>query len=463
MKSKITYRIEKDFLGKKKVPAEAYYGVCTQRALENFKITGQPVAKELIRSILQVKKAACLAHQQAGALKMKKTKAILEAINRLLNDPGFDKHFPTDTLQGGIYTAVNINANEVIANKALEILGEKKGNYKVIHPLDDVNKSQSTNDVIPTALRLTCLKLTQELDQVLLKLVKALEKKGKEFEKVLKLGRTHLQDAVPITLGQEFNAWAKICEKNRQYLNQSAKYLLQVSLGGTAVGTKINAGKVYLTEVIKNLRRTSGFEVYAADNLVAATQDQLDFCRLSSALKTLSIALSKIASDLRLLSSGPRGGFNEIVLPAVQVGSSIMPGKINPVILESLNQVCFQVIANDLAIVFACENAQLELCVMLPLIATKIIDSLKILKNTVEIFTNKCLLGIKANLEGCQENLDRSTALATALVPTLGYDKTAGVAKEALKTKRSIKEIVLEKKLLSKEEFNRLTDYKKIT
>ena len=462
MKQNKKYRIEKDSLGEKKIPSNVYYGIQTARALENFQISGRSVDYDLIKSILQVKKACCLANQKAGILNQKKAKVILKAIEKILKNSDYINYFPTDTLQGGAYTSLNLNVNEVIANKALEILGEKKGDYKIIHPLDDVNKSQSTNDVIPTALRLTCLKLTEELNQVLSGLIKSLRKKGKEFRKILKLGRTHLQDAVPITLGQEFSAWAKICQKNQRYLRQSAKYLLEVNLGGTAIGTKINTNKIYLKETI-NLKKISGFAVYMADDLIAATQDQSDFCRLSSALKTLAIALSKIASDLRLMASGPNGGFNEIILPAVQAGSSIMPGKVNPVIPEILNQVCFQVIANDLAIVLACENSQLELCVMVPLIATKIIDSLQVLKNTVDIFTNKCIFGIKVNLEGCRENLERSTVLATALVPALGYEKCTKIAKEAIEKKKSIREIVLKKKLLTEKEFNQLTDCKKIT
>lgn len=463
MNQRKRFRIENDSLGPKKVPGDVYYGIQTLRALENFKISGQYVDYELIKSILKVKKACCLANQKAGLLNQKKAKVILKAIEKILKNSDYINYFPTDTLQGGAYTSLNLNVNEVVSNKALEILGEKKGRYDIIHPLDDVNKSQSTNDVIPTALRLTCLQLTEELDEALSDLIMALKKKSKDFKKILKLGRTHLQDAVPITLGQEFSAWAKICQKNQKYLKQSVKYLLEVNLGGTAIGTKINTNKIYLKEAIKNLRKISGFDVYMSNDLIAATQDQSDFCRLSSALKTLAIALSKIASDLRLLASGPNGGFNEVILPAVQAGSSIMPGKVNPVIPEILNQVCFQVVANDLAIVLACENSQLELCVMVPLIATKIIDSLKVLKNTIDIFTNKCILGIKANIKGCQENLQRSTVLATALVPILGYEKAAKIAQEAIKRRKSIREIVLGKKLLSKKEFDQLTDYQKIT
>jgi aspartate ammonia-lyase len=463
MKQDIDFRLEKDSLGEKKVPKDAYYGIHTVRALENFKITGRPVPSELIISILKVKKACCLANQKAGVLPKEKVKVILAAIEQIFEKDQQIDHFPTDTLQGGAYTSLNININEVIANTALEILGKQKGNYKIIHPLDDVNKSQSTNDVIPTALRLTAIFLTKDLVKTLSSLIKELGRRGEEYKGVLKLGRTHLQDAVPITLGQEFKAWAKICKKNQRYLTESIRYLLGINLGGTAIGTKINTNKVYLREVIKNLIRITKLDVHQDNGLIANTQDQSDFCRLSSGLKTLAIALSRIASDLRLMSSGPRGGFNEIILPPVQAGSSIMPGKVNPVIPEILNQTCFQVIANDLAIVLACENAQLELCVMIPLIATKIIESLKILRNTIDIFTNKCVTGIEINYQQCQQNLENSTALATALVPVLGYETCAQIAKEALNTKKTIREIVLEKELLTGKEFNRLTDYKRIT
>lgn len=462
MKKKL-FRKESDFLGAKLIFDDLYYGIQTLRAIRNFPITGQIVDKQLIKNILLIKKAACWANSKTASLSPKKSKAIFQAINQLLKnlDEEFSDLFPTDSLQGGAYTSVNMNINEVIANTALEILGEKKGNYKIIHPNDDINQSQSTNDVVPTAMRLTTIDFVEKTTKTLKKLINSFDKKSDEFNDVIKLGRTHLQDAVPITLGTEFKAYSEMVRQATKNLISLEKPLSVITLGGTAIGTCQNASPRYIKLATKKLSELVKIKLTTASNLVQATQDQTIFANVSSVLKLTAVSLSKIASDLRLLASGPKGGIGEITLPSLQPGSSIMPGKVNPVIPELVNQCCFLIIGNDLTVSLACESAQLELNVMAPVIANRLFNSFEILTNVVDIFDKKCIRGIKADKKVCQENLEKSTALATVLAKKVGYEKASQIAKEAIKRKKSIREIVLKKKLLSKKEFDQLTDYKK--
>jgi aspartate ammonia-lyase len=460
MKPKI--RIEGDSLGEKKVPASADYGIETMRALENFPISGMTALPVFIKATGLIKKAAALTNMELGELDRKVGKAIVRAADEIIAGKLRDQ-FVVDVFQAGAGTSHNMNANEVIANRAIELLGGKKGDYQLVHPHDQVNKAQSTNDVYPTAMRIASLMLLAEVYPVLDKLAKVLDKKGKEFDTILKSGRTHLQDAVPIRLGQEFTAYARTVRKCNRKIQHAAESLLELNIGATAVGTGFNADPRYIKLVVNKLSGLTGFKFKPAANLVEITQNTDAFLELSSTLRILAVDLIRIANDLRLMSSGPRTGLNEIRLPAVQPGSSIMPGKVNPVLAEMLDMVCFQVIGNDTAIAYACQAGQLELNVMMPIITHNLLQSITILKNAVAVFTDQCVNGIKANREQCRNYAERSLGLATALNTYLGYESAAKIAQEALHTGKTIREVVLGKKIMTKKQLEKLLNPKYIT
>jgi len=438
-------RTEHDLLGAREVPADALYGIQTLRALENFAISGVGLSHfpAFVRALAMVKQAAARANAKLGLLDPELESAIDRACQEII-DGHAHGHFAVDMVQGGAGTSTNMNANEVIANRALELLGASRGDYQRCHPNNHVNLSQSTNDVYPTALRIALVHSLRGLVAAMEELQRTLADKGDEFRNVLKMGRTQLQDAVPMTLGQEFSAWAVTTGEDIARLRETARLFLEVNLGGTAIGTGINADPRYPQVVIEELRRATALDVVLAEDLVEATPDTGAFVMFSGVLKRVAVKLSKICNDLRLLSSGPRCGLAEINLPPMQPGSSIMPGKVNPVIPEVVNQVAFQVIGNDLTITMAAEAGQLELNVMEPIIAYNLFGSLQMLTAAVRTLTARCLRGITANRERCREMVERSIGVVTALVPALGYERAGEVAKAALETGRSVREIVLD-------------------
>ncbi len=452
-------RKEHDLLGDRDVPDEFYYGVQTLRALENFNISGVPLAlyPVLIEALARVKLAAVRANTDLGLLSRPLAEAIGQACLEIIGGR-YHTQFVVDMIQGGAGTSTNMNANEVIANRALEILGYEKGNYEYCHPNNHINLSQSTNDVYPTALKLALIESNRRLIKVLGRLSAALREKAAAFGHILKMGRTQLQDAVPMTLGQSFSAWAATLEEEVERLEQNAALFLEINMGGTAIGTGINADPAYGKNVLEHLREISGLDLRLAPDLVEATQDTGAFVMYSSALKRLAVKLSKLCNDLRLLSSGPRTGINEINLPAMQPGSSIMPGKVNPVIPEVVNQIAFKVIGNDLTVTLAAEAGQLELNVMEPVIAQSLFESIEMLKNGMTTLKERCIEGITANEDVCRRQVERSIGLVTALVPRLGYEACSRLASEALKSDRGVYELVLEQQLLSREELDRLLD-----
>ncbi|MFW6401626.1 MAG: aspartate ammonia-lyase [Desulfohalobiaceae bacterium] len=458
------FREETDSLGKRQVPAEAYYGIQTIRAMENFQVTGISIAHfaRLIQALACVKKAAALANMELGLLPEEIGQAIVQAAEEV-REGRLNEYFTVDMIQGGAGTSVNMNANEVICNRALELMGHEKGEYQYCHPNNHVNLSQSTNDVYPTALRIaavwTGFELTEELDR----LQKAFLAKGQEFGDIIKMGRTQLQDAVPMTLGQEFSAFGVNIAEDVQRLGEALKLLLEINMGATAIGTGINTVPEYAELVCQRLADITGLDLRLAQDLIEATSDTGAYVQLSGILKRVSVKLSKICSDIRLLSSGPYAGFREINLPAVQPGSSIMPGKVNPVIPEMLNQVCYQVMGNDLTVTFAAEAGQLQLNVFEPIIAFNLFQSMQILHNGCFIFNHKCLRGITANSQRCKQMVRDSLGLVTALVPCLGYDRAAELAKQAHKENKRIYDLVLEKGLLSPQELEELLDPQRMT
>ncbi len=454
-------RLEHDLLGEREVPFEYYYGIQTLRALENFNITGISLTQfpALIEALAMVKMAAAITNAELGHLKPKVGDAIVEACREILNGRHHTQ-FVVDMIQGGAGTSTNMNANEVIANRALELMGYERGAYEHCHPNSHVNLSQSTNDVYPTALKIALFNSNKQILEVLKDLIRAIRKKSNEFKQVIKMGRTQLQDAVPMTLGQEFTAYAVTLQEEVDRLQQNADLFLEVNLGGTAIGTGINADPAYRKKVVEHLRRITAIDVVPAADLVEATQDTGAFVMYSSALKRLAVKLSKISNDLRLLSSGPRTGLNEINLPKMQPGSSIMPGKVNPVIPEVVNQIAFKVIGNDLTVTMAAEAGQLELNVMEPVIAESLFESIEMLKNGMTTLTYRCIQGITANKERCRSYVQNSIGLVTALNPVLGYETCTQLAKEALETDRGVYELVIEKKLLSPKDLDRLLDPK---
>ena len=450
-------RREHDLLGERDIPDELYYGIQTLRASENFHITGVPLSHypEIIKALGMVKMAAAMANRDLGLLPDSMADAIVHACRELI-DGRLDAHFVVDMIQGGAGTSTNMNANEVIANRALELLGKHRGEYQFCHPNNHVNLSQSTNDAYPTAIKIAIIHTNEKLLAVLHTLIDAFRAKAGEFAHVIKLGRTQLQDAVPMTLGQGFEAYAVTLSEEIERLQQNARLFLEVNMGGTAIGTGINADPDYGGKVIGYLRKTSGLAVVLAPNLLEATQDTGAFVMYSSALKRLAVKLSKICNDLRLLSSGPRAGLHEINLPAMQPGSSIMPGKVNPVIPEVMNQISFKVIGNDLTVTLAAEAGQLELNVNEPVIAQSIFESIAMLIHGMETLTRRCIVGITANVEHCRRLVEQSVGLVTALNPVLGYEACTRLAKEAIDTNRGVYELVLEQKLLTRAELDRL-------
>ena len=443
-------RTERDAIGEMEIPADADYGIHTARAVENFPITGITLSQypELIESLAMVKKAAALANRDFGKLSPETASAIVSACDLIIAGDGHED-FVVDMLQGGAGTSTNMNANEVIANIALKLLGKPRGDYAVINPNDHVNLSQSTNDVYPTAVRLTVLRTCPDLIEEQRLLKDALMAKAVEFDDVIKVGRTQLMDAVPMRLGSEFRAFAVTIGEDIERLKEFASLLREVNLGGTAIGTGINTPGGYSERVIRNLAEVSGVPLVPAADLIEATSDLGAFVTFSSVLKRMAVKLSKICNDLRLLNSGPRAGLGEIRLPAVQAGSSIMPGKVNPVIPEVVNQIAYQVIGNDLTVTLAAEAGQLQLNAMEPVIVLNILQSMRMLIRGMSVLREKCVIGIEADRERCRELLEGSLVTVTALNPYIGYAAASRVAKEALKSRRSIRDVVLAEGLMT--------------
>ncbi|MDO8684885.1 MAG: aspartate ammonia-lyase [Armatimonadota bacterium] len=451
-------RIERDALGEMEVPDEAYYGSQTQRAIENFPISGIKPHRQMIRAIGLVKLAAAETNMSLGVLPMRVGESIAEAAKEVAEGKWNDQ-FVVDVFQAGAGTSFNMNANEVIANRALELLGRPRGDYGAIHPNDDVNASQSTNDVFPTVMRIAALTLIHDLlVPKLMRLEEDLRAKSVEFDKIVKSGRTHLQDAVPIRLGQEFSGYAEAVLHGIESISESARYLHRLNIGATAVGTGINSHPEYRERVVRRLRELTGLPLKPAENLFEVTQSMADFARVSSALRGVALELIRISGDLRLLSSGPRTGLAEINLPAVQPGSSIMPGKVNPSIAEMVSMVCFQVVGNDLAIAMATQAGQLELNVMMPVIAHNLLQSVEILGNAAKVFSQKCVRGITANEAKCKEYAEKSVALVTALSPKIGYVKAAEIAKESIKTGKGLLEVARQRLDLPEDELKKVLE-----
>ncbi|MFC4767898.1 aspartate ammonia-lyase [Effusibacillus consociatus] len=446
-------RTEKDLLGTKEVPAQAYYGIQTLRAVENFPITGIPPHKEMIRALAAIKKAAAMANRDVGVLRSDIADAVIRAAEEVL-EGRLHEQFIVDSIQGGAGTSMNMNANEVIANRAIELMGGQKGEYIKCSPNTHVNMAQSTNDVFPTAIRIASLNLAAGVIESLSSLKSAFETKAKEFDQVIKMGRTHLQDAVPIRMGQEFGAYARVIGRDIARIRRSLDNLREVNMGATAVGTGLNAMPEYITKVTEYLRQITGLDLKRADDLVDATQNTDAYTEVSAALKICSVNLSKICNDIRLMASGPRTGLGELKLPPRQPGSSIMPGKVNPVMAEVVNQVAFQIQGNDQTICLASEAGQLELNVMEPVLVFNLLQSLSILQNAVRVFTIHLVQGLEANMERCKELVERSVGIITAINPHVGYETASMVAKEAITTGRSVREICLERGILTKEELD---------
>jgi aspartate ammonia-lyase len=448
-------RMEHDLLGEREVPADAYYGVHTLRALENFPISKIPISTypNLVKALASVKQACALANHELGLLDDSKSKAIVDACKEIIAG-SLNEQFVVDVIQGGAGTSTNMNANEVIANRALELIGCERGDYKKIHPLEDVNMSQSTNDVYPTAVKVALRFKIDELIEGMEVLKISFAEKAEEFKDILKMGRTQLQDAVPMTLGQEFSTYAVMLEEDQQRLREAALLIQEMNLGATAIGTGINAHPGYAALACKYLSEVTGISYITAGNLVEATQDAGAFVQLSGVLKRVAVKLSKVCNDLRLLSSGPRTGFGEINLPAVQAGSSIMPGKVNPVIPEVVNQIAFMVIGNDVTVSFAAEGGQLQLNAFEPIIARSLFDSLIYLRQGCLTLSERCVKGITANRDHLTELLNHSIGIVTALNPLIGYENATAVAKEAHATGKGVAEIVLARGLLTKEQLD---------
>jgi aspartate ammonia-lyase len=444
------------------VPADALYGVQTQRAVENFPISGLRAVPSLVRAIVHIKRAAAMTHRTTKRLDKKRADAIIKAADEVLAGDHADQ-FVVDVYQAGAGTSMNMNVNEVLANRANEILGAKRGAYDPVHPNDHVNMAQSTNDVVPTAMRIAALDLLGPLTSALSSLKKSLSGRAEAFDDIVKAGRTHLQDAMPIRLGQEFGAWASSIERSTRRLSAAADYLRELGIGGSAVGTGVNVEPEYPTLIVTALRESTGQLLRTGGNRIQLMQSMGDIAAFSAALRGLAVEISKIASDLRLMASGPRTGLDEIVLPAVQPGSSIMPGKVNPSVPEMVNQVCFQVIGNDTTVAIAAEHGQLELNVMMPVIAHNVQFSMTILTNAIRVLDEKCVAGITAVEEQAAYWVERSAALSTALAPYIGYAKAAELAKESVKTGESIRELAKRKKVLPAADLDRVLDLRRMT
>ncbi len=457
-------RTEHDLLGEREVPADAYYGVHTLRAIENFPITGTPISiyPELVRALAAIKQAAAQANQALGLLDPQRADAIVRACEEILGG-ALHGQFVVDVIQGGAGTSTNMNANEVIANRALELMGHARGDYAVLHPIEHVNMSQSTNDVYPTALKVAAWfgigRLVEAMEQLRL----AFDAKAHEFADVLKMGRTQLQDAVPMTLGQEFSTYATMLGEDQERLREAASLIREINLGGTAIGTGITAHPDYARLACASLSKITGIELVTAPNLIEATQDCGAFVQLSGVLKRVAVKLSKTCSDLRLLSSGPRAGLNEIDLPPMQAGSSIMPGKVNPVIPEVVNQIAYEVIGNDVTVTFAAEAGQLQLNAFEPIIAHSLFKSIKHLEHGCRTLTERCVRGITANRERLREMVENSIGIVTALNPYIGYANATAVAAEADATGGSVYRIVLDRGLMTQAQLDRLMRPEELT
>jgi aspartate ammonia-lyase len=450
-------RNEHDLLGERDIPADAYYGIHTLRAVENFPVSGTPISiyDDLIRALAAIKEAAAMANQELGLLDKARADAIVKACGEIrtgkLND-----QFVVDVIQGGAGTSTNMNANEVVANRALELMGHAKGEYQYLHPNEHVNMSQSTNDVYPTAIKVATYFGIYRLVDAMVHLRRAFEQKSEEFRDILKMGRTQLQDAVPMTLGQEFSTYAVMLGEDEERLKEASTLIREINLGATAIGTGINAPPDYAELVTRRLSAITGIPLVTSPNLIEATQDAGAFVQLSGVLKRVAVKLSKTCNDLRLLSSGPRAGFGEINLPAVQAGSSIMPGKVNPVIPEVVNQIAFEVIGNDVTVTFAAEAGQLQLNAFEPVIAYSIFKSITHLRNGCLVLADRCVKGITANRERVKNLVENSIGVVTALNPYIGYQNATDIAREALNTGRKVYDLVLERKLLSKEQLDEI-------
>ena len=455
-------RMEHDSIGVLNVPAEAYYGVQSMRAATNFQITHRPLHPVLIDSIVMVKKAAAITNEKSRKLDQQIAQAIIQACDEIL-DGNLRDQFIVDAIQGGAGTSANMNANEVIANRAIEILGGTKGDYSIVHPNDHVNMSQSTNDVIPTAGKITVLKLLPQTIKELEKLEKAMEEKEAEFDDILKMGRTQLQDAVPMRLGQSFGAFVHVLKRDIKRLKNVMDEMKVLNIGATAIGTAINVDPYYLANISYELSKVAGISLKQADDLIDATQNLDGFVSVSGVLKTCAVDISKISNDLRLMSSGPRTGLSEINLPARQNGSSIMPGKINPVIPEVVSQVAYLIIGHDYTITMAAEAGQLELNAFEPVLFHHLFESIDTLKEAAATLTKHCITGITANKGQCEEYIEKSVGISTALCPYIGYAKSAEIAKKSLKTGISVKELVLEEGLLKEEELKEILKPEKMT
>ncbi|MDQ6738732.1 MAG: aspartate ammonia-lyase [Gemmatimonadota bacterium] len=455
-------RTEKDPLGELEVPADALYGVQTLRAVQNFPISGIRPLPAFVDAVVRIKRAAALTHKETGRLEASLAAAIVAAADEVLGGQWRDQ-FVVDVYQAGAGTSHNMNINEVLANRANEILGAERGKYSPVHPNDHVNMAQSTNDVIPTAIRLGCIAELPQLNVSVRALISALAAKGREFDGIVKAGRTHLQDAMPIRLGQELTAYAGTLERGLKRVNEAADYLRDLGIGGSAVGTGVNVEPRYPELMVKYLNESMGGDLRAGRDRIQLMQSMGDAAAFSAAMKVLAIDLSKIASDLRLMVSGPRTGLDEITLPAVQPGSSIMPGKINPSIPEMVNQVCFQIIGLDACVAAAAEHGQLELNVMMPVIAYNILLAEHILGTSSRTLAEKCVVGIEANAEQCAYWVERSAALATALAPQIGYAKAADISKRSVKEGVLIRDLVKREHVLSDAEIDDVLDLKRMT
>ena len=456
------FRTESDSVGTKEIPSSAYYGVHSLRAVENFSISGTRLHPEMINNLARLKKACAITNANAGVLDPQIADAIGMACDLLLEGK-FHDQFIVDPIQGGAGTSTNMNANEVIANIAIEILGGELGDYSIVHPNDHVNYGQSTNDVVPTAGKMTTLVLLQDLKQSLSHLKNAFDEKATEFDAIIKMGRTHLQDAIPIRLGQEFSAYATAVGRNLNRIQQAETELYTINMGATAIGTGLNADSVYFEHITETLSFLSGFPFRQASDMIDATQNIDCFAVISSALKNCAVSLSKIASDLRLMASGPRTGFGEINLPPKQNGSSIMPGKINPVIPEVVSQVAYMIIGNDVTISMAVEAGQLELNVFEPVVLENLFQSITVLNNTAKTFADNCVYDITANEERCQQLVDSSVGIVTALCPHIGYSRAAAIAKKALAQQIPVRELILQEKILSEEALDKILDVHSMT
>ena len=450
-------RLESDSIGEMEVPGEAYYGVQALRANENFPITGNSLHPDFIKNMARIKRAAAITNMRAGRLKPEIANAIESACNEVVCGM-FASEFIVDGIQGGAGTSANMNMNEVIANRAIEMLCGKKGDYSIVHPNDHVNMAQSTNDVIPTAGKLTVLDLLKKLEKSLKKLDSALYKKADEFDGVIKIGRTQLEDAVPMRLGQSFHAYATRIERDMDRIENAKKEMYTVNMGATAIGTGINTSEYYFDHIVPTLAKVSGYPLVQADDLFDATENLDGFVRVSSCLKACAVNLSKMCNDLRILASGPKAGFGEITLPAMQNGSSIMPGKVNPVIPEVVSQVAFHIIGHDVTITMAAEAGQMELNAFEPVVFYNLFDSISTLTHAVDTLTDNCIIGITANEERCQKLLDASVGITTALCPYIGYKKAASLAKESLRTGVPVKKLVLKHGLMKEKQLDVVLD-----